>query len=39
MILQIVGLLVLVAIAAAGAYWLVTNVSFKSQVKKDDNHE
>jgi uncharacterized protein (UPF0333 family) len=39
MILSLVGLVVLVAIVAVGAYWLITNVSFKSVVKKEDENE
>lgn len=38
MILSMVGLAVLVAVVGVGAYWLITNVSFKS-VNKEDNHE
>jgi hypothetical protein len=37
MILSMVGLVVLVAIVAVGAYWLITNVSFKSVKKEDEN--
>jgi hypothetical protein len=37
MILSIVGLAVLVAVVAVGAYWLITNVSFKSVKKEDEN--
>ena len=37
MILSLVGLVVLVAIVAVGAYWLITNVSFKSVKKEDEN--
>jgi hypothetical protein len=32
-----VGLVVLVAVVAVGAYWLITNVSFKSVKKEDEN--
>jgi hypothetical protein len=38
MILSLVGLAVLVAVVGVGAYWLFTNVSFKS-VKKEDKNE
>jgi hypothetical protein len=37
MILSMVGLVVLVAVVAVGAYWLITNVSFKSVKKEDEN--
>jgi flagellar basal body-associated protein FliL len=37
MILQLVGLIVLVAVVAVGAYWLITNVNFKSVKKEDEN--
>jgi len=37
MILSIVGLAVLVAVVAVGAYWLITNVSFKTVKKEDEN--
>ena len=37
MILQLVGLAVLVAVVGVGAYWLITNVSFKSVKKEDEN--
>jgi hypothetical protein len=32
-----VGLAVLVAIVVVGAYWLVSNVSFKRNEKEDSN--
>jgi hypothetical protein len=37
MILSLVGLTVLVAVVGVGAYWLFTNVSFKSVKKEDEN--
>jgi heme/copper-type cytochrome/quinol oxidase subunit 4 len=37
MILSMVGLAVLVAVVVVGAYWLITNVSFKSVKKEDEN--
>jgi hypothetical protein len=33
--LSVVGLVVLVAVVAVGAYWLVNNVSFKRNEKED----
>jgi biopolymer transport protein ExbB/TolQ len=35
--LAMVGLAMLVAVAAVGAYWLFKNVSFKSVEKEDKN--
>lgn len=37
MILSMVGLAVLVAVVGVGAYWLFTNVSFKSVEKENEN--
>ncbi len=37
MILSMVGLAVLVAVVGVGAYWLITNVSFKSVEKENEN--
>jgi hypothetical protein len=37
MILSLVGLAVLVAVVGVGAYWLFTNVSFKSVKKENEN--
>ncbi len=37
MILSMVGLAVLVAVVGVGAYWLITNVSFKSVEEEDKN--
>jgi hypothetical protein len=36
-LLSSVGIIVLVAIVAVGAYWLVNNVSFKRNEKEDSN--
>jgi hypothetical protein len=36
-LLSSVGIVVLVAIVAVGAYWLVNNVSFKRDEKEDSN--
>jgi hypothetical protein len=36
-LLSSVGIVVLVAIVAVGAYWLVKNVSFKRDEKEDSN--
>jgi hypothetical protein len=36
-LLSSVGIVVLVAIVAVGAYWLIKNVSFKSNEKEEKN--
>lgn len=36
MVLAMLGLVMLVAVAAVGAWWMVNNVSFKSE-KEDEN--
>jgi hypothetical protein len=36
-ILSTLGLVVLVAVVAIGAYWLVNNVNFKQAEKEDKN--
>jgi hypothetical protein len=36
-LLSSVGMIVLVAVVVVGAYWLITNVSFKSVKKEDKN--
>jgi hypothetical protein len=36
-ILSTLGLVVLVAVVAVGAYWLVNNVNFKQTEKEDKN--
>jgi hypothetical protein len=36
-LLSSIGMIVLVAIVAVGAYWLVSNVSFKRNEKEDSN--
>jgi hypothetical protein len=36
-ILSTLGLVVLVAVVAVGAYWLVNNVNFKQDEKEDKN--
>ena len=36
-ILSTLGLVVLVAVVAIGAYWLVNNVNFKQDEKEDKN--
>jgi hypothetical protein len=35
-VLSMIGLAILVGVAAVGAYWMVKNVSFKSE-KEDSN--
>jgi len=36
-VLSAIGLVLLVAIVAVGAYWLVNNVNFKQTEKEDKN--
>jgi hypothetical protein len=36
-VLSAIGLVLLVAIVAVGAYWLVNNVNFKQDEKEDKN--
>ena len=36
-VLSMIGLAILVGVAAVGAYWMFKNVSFKSE--KEDNHD
>jgi hypothetical protein len=36
-VLSAIGLVLLVAVVAVGAYWLVNNVNFKQAEKEDKN--
>jgi len=36
-VLSMIGLAILVGVAAVGAYWMFKNVSFKSDEKENEN--